>query len=110
MPKPRVYSHLSLDLLALLGREIRLARARRRWSEREVAERAGISRTTLVKIEKGDPRCEIGLVFEVAVLCGIRLFDIDSGDVIKHLERSDSTLTLLPKRIRSKRVAFDDDF
>lgn len=34
----------------------------------ELSGRAGISRRTLQKIERGDPKCEIGLVFEVANL------------------------------------------
>jgi transcriptional regulator with XRE-family HTH domain len=42
-------------ILAQLGENIRLARLRRRLSAIEVCERAGISRTTLYAIEKGNP-------------------------------------------------------
>lgn len=38
-----------------------------------LSKRAGISRRTLQKIERGDPKCEIGLVFEVANLVGVNL-------------------------------------
>ena len=40
-------------LMSELGENIKLARLRRKLSSQQVAERAGISRTTLVSIEKG---------------------------------------------------------
>ena len=42
-------------VLTELGENIRLARLRRKFSTTVVAERAGISRTTLRNIEHGDP-------------------------------------------------------
>ena len=39
-------------------------------TEEDLSGRAGISRRTLQKIELGDPKCEIGLVFEVANIAG----------------------------------------
>ena len=65
---PRPYSRLTKEALTLLGAQVRLARKRRRMTEMELAERAGIARSTLQLIEKGDPRVEIGLVFEAATL------------------------------------------
>lgn len=43
-------------ILRELGENIKLARLRRKLSTEQVAERAGISRTTLFEIEKGKPR------------------------------------------------------
>ncbi|WP_156468943.1 helix-turn-helix domain-containing protein, partial [Cephaloticoccus capnophilus] len=40
-------------LLSSLGERLRLARKRRRLSNAAVAQRAGISRTTLYKVEAG---------------------------------------------------------
>jgi len=44
-----------------LGLDIRDARLRRNLTMEIVAERAGTSRQTLARIEKGDPRVSIGL-------------------------------------------------
>jgi transcriptional regulator with XRE-family HTH domain len=43
-----------------LGEQTRLARLRRELSASQIAERAGISRTTLYKMENGDPGVTIG--------------------------------------------------
>jgi DNA-binding XRE family transcriptional regulator len=53
--------------LVLLGRAIRIGRAERGLTAQELADRAGVSRTTLSTIEKGSPAPEIGIVFEVAL-------------------------------------------
>ena len=47
-------------LLVELGENIRLARLRRGFSMELVAERAGMSRTTLRSIEKGEPAVTLG--------------------------------------------------
>ncbi|MBR5387548.1 MAG: helix-turn-helix domain-containing protein [Clostridiales bacterium] len=47
-------------ILIQMGEQIRLARLRRKISVEMVSERADISRSTLWKIEKGDPSVAIG--------------------------------------------------
>ena len=47
-------------ILQQMGEQIRLARLRRKLSASLIADRAGISRTTLVSIEKGSPTVAIG--------------------------------------------------
>ena len=47
-------------ILTELGENIRLARLRRKLSSEQVAQRAGIGRSTLVKIEKGHVGVGIG--------------------------------------------------
>jgi DNA-binding XRE family transcriptional regulator len=78
----------------------------------DLAARAGISRTTLLKIEKGDLKTEIGLVFEVAAIAGVPLFDPEPAALPSHRARLDSLLTLLPQRIRptAEDTQVDDDF
>ena len=77
----------------------------------DVAERAGISRTTLQKIEKGDSKTEIGLVFEVAVIVGVPLFDPDPATLAVERARAEAMLALLPASIRpSAADRVDDDF
>lgn len=47
--------------LGQLGLDIRRARLRRRISMDLMAKRASISRTTLTKVEKGDPTVSLGI-------------------------------------------------
>lgn len=47
-------------VLAEMGNQIRLARLRRQFSASLIAERAGISRSTLYAIEKGSPSVAVG--------------------------------------------------
>jgi transcriptional regulator with XRE-family HTH domain len=55
----------TLRALRTLGANIRLARLRRGFSAALVAERAGMSRTTLRAIEKGEPGVTIGAIANV---------------------------------------------
>ena len=48
-----------------LGAAIRRARKLRGWTQGDPAVRAGISRRTLVALEGGNPRGEIGIVLRV---------------------------------------------
>ncbi len=57
--------------LATLGENIKFARLRRDLSSEQVAERAGISRSTLIKVEKGDEGVAIGYYFRVLAVLGL---------------------------------------
>jgi len=57
--------------LNTFGENIKYARLRRDFSSETVAERAGISRTTLIKIEKGDEGVAIGYYFRVLAVLGL---------------------------------------
>ncbi len=52
-------------ILPFLGERIKLARLRRRLRAESVAERAGISRSTLWQIEKGNSSVALGAYFLV---------------------------------------------
>lgn len=111
MPKkPHTYSRLTEEAVLLLGSQIKLARKSRRMSERELASRAGIARSTLQKIEQGNPTINIGLVFEAATLAGVPLFVADAPTLAPKIDRLTETLTLMPKRIHRKRGEVKDDF
>lgn len=111
MPRtPRTYSRVTEEALSLLGKQIRLARKLRRMTEIELAERAGIARSTLQRLERGDPSVEIGLVFEAARLAGVHLFDAEEPSLAPQIERLDDKLALLPKSIRVKQRSVKDDF
>lgn len=58
-------------LLQTLGEQIRYARLRRDLTTVQISERAGIGRTTLVKIEKGDEGVAMGQYFRVLIALGL---------------------------------------
>ncbi|WP_455629086.1 helix-turn-helix domain-containing protein [Parabacteroides chinchillae] len=57
--------------LTTLGENIKYARLRRDLSSEQIAQRAGISRNTLIKIEKGDEGVAIGYYFRVLAVLGL---------------------------------------
>lgn len=121
MTKPlnRAYSRYSLEAIELLGQMIRAGRIERRITGEEMASRMGVSRALLQRIEKGDPGCGIGAVFEAAAIAGVPLFETDRGRVTVDMDRERMSahraalreiLTLLPKTARKPRRAIKDDF
>ena len=112
MPKSviRTYSRYTRDASSLLGGLIRAARIERKLTAQQVADRAGISRGLLQRIEKGDLKCEIGAVFEVATIVGVKLFGTDESTLKKHLRWTEEKLMLLPKSVRRKTGVLHDDF
>lgn len=57
--------------LSITGENIRLARKRRHWTTENLAERAAISRGTLVSIEKGSSSVSIGHYAAVLFALGL---------------------------------------
>lgn len=66
MPRtsPKLLPRLS-RLLTGLGANIKLARLRRGHSAETVAQRAGITRSTLTRVERGDPAVSLGIYARV---------------------------------------------
>jgi transcriptional regulator with XRE-family HTH domain len=58
-------------ILTEMGENIKLARLRRKLSSEQVAERANISRPTLLAIEKGSPAVSIGSYLLVLQVLGL---------------------------------------
>ena len=88
-----------MKALKKLGQDINDARRRRRINISLMAERANISRSTIFKIEKGDPSVSMGAYTSVLFVLGMnhRLEDIadSTHDLVgRRLEEEN-----LPKRI-----------
>ena len=94
-------------MLQTLGENIRLARLRRDLSSEQVAERAGISRNTLIKIERGDEGVAIGMYFRVLIVLGLQddLLIIARDDV---LGRKLQDIDLTTPRRASKKPLLND--
>ena len=90
--------------LTALGENIRLARLRRKFSMELVAERAGISRSTLYAIEQGDPAVAVGSYASVLQCLGLEngLETLARDDELGR-KLQDAALTT-PKRAPRKRV------
>jgi len=74
-PRIRNYSNATRLVIQQLGHEIQSTRKQRHMTAEELSDRAGIGRKTLYRIEQGDPRVEIGLVLEVALLVGLSIMN-----------------------------------
>lgn len=109
-PAPRTYSQYSRDALQLLGQLIREGRLAKAFTTTDLAMRAGVSRALLQRIERGDPGCSIGAVFETAAICGVTLFEPDERSLATNLSRHGEKLALLPKSVRTAKKAVKDDF
>ncbi|HEX5258972.1 MAG TPA: helix-turn-helix transcriptional regulator [Sphingomicrobium sp.] len=106
----QTYSRYAIEALGLLGRSIRAGRIERRMTTEELAQRIGISRPSLHRIERGDPTISIGSAFEAATIVGVPLFEADPSRLAGDLARVEEKLALLPKMIRRPKVEVDDDF
>jgi transcriptional regulator with XRE-family HTH domain len=60
------------QMLEQMGENIKLARKRRKLTTIQVAERAGIARSTLYLIEKGDASVTLGAYFNVLRVLGLQ--------------------------------------
>ena len=108
MRSPRM-SALAVDAARVLGATIKVGRIRRRWTMAELAERAGVSRQTIIKVERGDPSVALGTFFEAATLVGVPLFEGDDTRQ-RHARLKETEIALLPSSVRRPQVRVDDDF
>jgi transcriptional regulator with XRE-family HTH domain len=109
-PNARPYSQYSLDALELLGQLVHEARLAKALTTTDLAARAGISRALLQRIERGEPGCSIGAVFEVAAICGVPLFEQEPRLLATTLARHREKMVLLPKAVRASFKEVKDDF
>jgi HTH-type transcriptional regulator / antitoxin HipB len=76
-----------------LGATIRRERKQRGWTQDDLAVRVGISRRTLVALEGGNPRGEIGIVVRVIAALDreLAITEHSSGggdDLLGHVQRA----------------------
>ena len=98
------------EALQLLAGSIKTAHLERHISMQNIAERAGISRDLLYRIDRRDPSCSIGLVFDIATLVFVTLFHRNYDDLIVKNKMVDDKLAFLPRRSGRVTVEMDDDF
>ena len=109
-PAHRSYSRYAREATKLLGLMIRNARIERDITLADIAERAGISRGLVHRIEKGEMGSSIGAAFEVATIVGLRLFEAEPTTLTHHLSTERDKLALLPQSVRTGTTKVKDDF
>ena len=108
--KKHSYARYTIAAVKLLGAMIGLERKSRRMTAIELADRLGVSRGTLVRLEGGDPKIELGVAFDACAILGIPLFEEDTKGLAMRLDEASKRLALLPKRVRQKNLNINDDF
>ena len=101
--KRKAYPPSVQRALRNLGRDIRIARKKRRMPVADFAERMGVSQGTLVRLERGEPGVSVG-VLAMALLA---LGESSRLEEILDVSQDDTGLMLdvasLPQRIRTRR-------
>lgn len=103
-------SQAAREAASILGKMIRAKRIKRRMTAAQLAERAGITRSTLRGIERGETGTAIGTVFEVATIAGIHLFGQSAEALAMHNRRLEEELALLPRSARIPESMLNNNF
>lgn len=109
MVKIRTYSPQTTEAARLLGMRIKLARRERRWTLQELADRVGVTRVTMRKVERGDLTVGLGVAFEAAAVTGVPLFHEERARRALEAARVEDRLAVLPQLVR-RPIEVDDDF
>ncbi len=91
--------------LKKLGEDLKNARKLRRITMRPAAERAGISRTTLTKVEKGDAGVSMGVYVKVFFILGLISRLSETADIMFDKPGQAPEAEHLPSRVRHKNRA-----
>ncbi len=90
--------------LVKLGTDVAIARRKRGFTVQMMAERAGVAKTTYLKVEKGDPSVSMGVYAMVLFVLG-RAQTLAEVIDVRH---DDTGLVLdtarMPKRIRPRKT------
>lgn len=88
-------------VLATFGENIKLARLRRKLTAEQLAERADISRRTLVSVEKGLPSVAMGTYVQVLFVLGLSddLLNVAKDDLLGR-KIQDSKLLSSPRILK----------
>ena len=103
MPRstPSLLPRLARELTAL-GERLRNARLRRAYASETIAQRAGITRKTLGRVEQGDPAVALGVYARVLQALGL---DADLAQLARddELGRRLQDIALKPRRRAPRR-------
>ena len=94
-----------LRITEKLGTDLRVARIKRRWSQKDLAIKTGVSIGTVQRLEAGDPGVSLGTIVRVFQMFGCQDQLEDALEPSKDVLGLVSEEFNLPKRVRSARRA-----
>ena len=104
--KPPLVFFQEQTQLTALGERLRLARLRRKLSTAVVAQRAGISRTSVYKVEAGDAGATLGTYLRVLAVLGLQAdFNALAADDKVGRRLQDLALAPTPATRRQRRTS-----
>lgn len=106
----KAYLPATEQAAGVLGAAISVARRELGWTQDDLAARLGVTRQLVARIERGSTRVALGTVLEAAILCGVRLFDVDRADLSIVAKDEHARAALLPARVRQRTPVIDNDF
>lgn len=109
-PDNKSYSRYAREAAELLGLLIRNARIEQGLTVAELAERAGMSRGLVYRVEKGEPSVSLGAAFELAAIMGLHLFEADPKRLTREVATARDKQLLLPRYARPSSKGVKDDF
>jgi transcriptional regulator with XRE-family HTH domain len=107
--RTHAYSRTTTETARHVGDRVRLGRVDRRWTAQELADRLGVSRATIRKIESGDPTVGLGVAIEACVLVGAPLLAGDEERRPRDRGGDVARSAVAPQRVRARKD-IDDDF
>lgn len=93
--------------ISRLGEDLSAARRARRMSQSDLAERIGVARTTIVRMEMGNSQVSIGAIAAAAWVLGLEKNLAEAFAPEKDKELLKTARLALPRKIQPSRV--DDD-
>jgi transcriptional regulator with XRE-family HTH domain len=94
------------DLLVLLGKRVHDLRMAKNWSQEEFAAVAGLHRTYIGQIERGEKNLSFGNLVKISTVLGVspsNLLSALDGDDAHHLETSRKQEGSRPRSVESAR-------
>ncbi|MDJ0780049.1 MAG: helix-turn-helix transcriptional regulator [Gammaproteobacteria bacterium] len=103
-------SDAALGSLAALGERLKEARLRRNWTQAEIAGKAGLSESSIRKVEAGSPHITVGAYLALLDVIGLptaldRVVALGDDTLGEELGRH-----AMRKRARTQRLAEIDEF
>jgi transcriptional regulator with XRE-family HTH domain len=109
--KKQSYARYTLAALERIGQLVAIARREQRMTAQDLADRIGVARGMVHRLEAGNPKVDIGVAFEACTILGIPLLGEENlSDMSLRIEEGRKRIALLPRYARPSTLELADDF